>query len=88
MEYEQREKAIRDFNYLEKQFREEGREEGIEIGRAEGRAEARAEALGKHLQTFLGLTNNLEQTLTLLQEEGYTKEEVEIALKQLDNQRG
>lgn len=64
------------------------RQEARKEGRAEGRAEARAEALGKHLRALLGLTNNLEQTLTLLQEEGYTKEEVEVALKQLDTQRG
>ena len=47
MRYEQREKAIRDYNSGMHDAREQGREQGLEEGLEEGRAEGRAEGLVK-----------------------------------------
>ena len=80
LEYEARERAIRDHQYFSTVYKEtglrEGRKEGLKIGRQEGRQEGLQEGLQE------GRQEGLQAVVELLQEMGMEKEIVCVKIQE------
>ena len=82
LEYEAREKAIRDYNYLMdynlKKGLEAGMEKGIKEGRIEGRKEGRKEGRIEGMEE--GLEQGAKALIEMCQEDSYSREETSSRL--------
>lgn len=92
LEYEARERAIRDHQYFSTVYKEtglrEGRKEGLKIGRQEGRQEGLQEGLQEGRQEGLqegrqeGRQEGIQAVVELLQEMGMEKEIVCVKIQE------
>lgn len=84
LEYEARERAIRDYQYFSTVYKEtglrEGRKEGLKIGRQEGLQEGRQEGLQEGRQE--GRQEGIQAVVELLQEMGMEKEIVCVKIQE------
>ena len=84
LEYEARERAIRDHQYFSTVYKEtglrEGRKEGLKIGRQEGLQEGRQEGLQEGRQE--GRQEGIQAVVELLQEMGMEKEIVCVKIQE------
>lgn len=74
LEYEAREKAIRDYNYLMDYNLKKGLETGMEKGIKEGRKEGRIEGMEE------GLEQGAKALIEMCQEDSYSREETSSRL--------